>query len=149
MDFFHFSARLLSCHLLYFYFAINTCMGKGKTTYVIDLMRNSASYKKYIYITPFLHEVERVRKAVAKQKFEAPDEQKGHGSKYRHFRQLVEEGANIVTTHALFKKVDERLLGLLKREHYTLIVDEVFEVINKVGFTGLCYNSGHDDKIEA
>lgn len=24
MDFFHFSARLLSCHLLYFYFAINT-----------------------------------------------------------------------------------------------------------------------------
>src|SRR5690554_7994205 len=23
MDFFHFSARLLSCHLLYFYFAIN------------------------------------------------------------------------------------------------------------------------------
>lgn len=60
--------------------------------------------------------MERVRKAVAKQKFEAPDEQKGHGSKYRHFRQLVEEGANIVTTHALFKKVDERLLGLLKRK---------------------------------
>ena len=30
---------------------IDACMGKGKTTYVIDLMRNSASYKKYIYIT--------------------------------------------------------------------------------------------------
>jgi len=26
MDFFHFSARLLSCHLLYFYFAINKCL---------------------------------------------------------------------------------------------------------------------------
>lgn len=28
MDFFHFSARLLSCHLLYFYFAINTMIGQ-------------------------------------------------------------------------------------------------------------------------
>lgn len=114
---------------------IDACMGKGKTTYVIDLMRNSASYKKYIYITPLLKEVERIRKAVASQKFKVPEDRKGHGSKYEHFKQLIEEGANIVTTHALFKKVDERLLGLLKREDYTLIVDEVFEVINKVGFT--------------
>jgi RHS repeat-associated protein len=35
MDFFHFSARLLSCHLLYFYFAIN-----NTTEYRYDLMGN-------------------------------------------------------------------------------------------------------------
>lgn len=113
---------------------IDACMGKGKTTYAINLMKDSPSYKKFIYITPLLDEVERVQNSVANRRFESPEVQKGRGRKYDHFKKLVREGANIVTTHALFSRADDELLEMLKWEDYTLIIDEVFEVINEIGF---------------
>ena len=41
---------------------IDSHMGSGKTTYLMELMANDTNKdRKYIYVTPFLEEVKRVK----------------------------------------------------------------------------------------
>ena len=107
-------------------------MGSGKTQYAIKLMNEADETKKFIYVTPFLDEVERVKNSVTERKFHSPDVKYGEGSKYEHFKKLITAVENIVTTHALFSRADNDLIERLQYENYTLIIDEVMEVLNQV-----------------
>lgn len=109
-------------------------MGKGKTSWAIQYMntRFGEGSKRCIYVTPFLDEIKRVKKNVTAKRLTEPDERKGKGSKFRHFKKLLENGENIITTHAIFGMIDEDVMILLKDYEYTLILDEVFNVIDKV-----------------
>lgn len=103
-------------------------MGSGKTRKAIEMMNESD--KRFIYITPFLTEVERIKREVKSKKFYEPI-QIGKG-KLSSLKNMIKEGKNIVSTHALFSTADEELMGLLKLNDYTLILDEVMEVITQV-----------------
>ena len=107
-------------------------MGSGKTEYAIKLMNEADSNQKFIYITPFLNEVNRIKESVSNRKFHEPQAKYGEGSKYKHFKKLITSGVNIVTTHALFGLADDELLELLQYDKYTLIIDEVMDVINLI-----------------
>ena len=48
---------------------------------------------------------------------------------------LLKAGANIASTHALFERFDEETVALIADKGYTLIMDEVFEVIKPLGIT--------------
>jgi hypothetical protein len=111
---------------------IDSIMGSGKTEYAIKLMNESDSNQKFIYITPFLNEVKRVKESVSNRKFHEPQSQYGEGSKYKHFKKLIASGVNIVTTHSLFGMADDELLELLQYDKYTLIIDEVMDVVNLI-----------------
>ncbi|WP_045522754.1 hypothetical protein [Neobacillus niacini] len=115
---------------------VDAICGAGKTSWAIQKINDvekiagfgQSSDKKYIYITPFLKEVERVIKNTRANFFQ-PDPSKGKGSKVEHFKMLVERGENIVTTHEIFKRLDVDTLDDIAGEGYTLIMDEAAQVI--------------------
>lgn len=111
---------------------IDSIMGSGKSSYAIQEMNNQDECKKYIYITPYLDEVKRVKNNVTKRKFYEPNEKLGHGRKINHFKKLISEGKNIVSTHALFSYIDLETELLLKDNEYILILDEVFKVVENL-----------------
>lgn len=109
---------------------IDALCGKGKTQYAIQMMNDNPK-NKYIYITPYLDEVCRIKNNTVSKFFE-PESQKGRGKKGNHFKFLIEKGKNIVCTHSLFSQLDYETELLLKNSNYILIMDEVFEVVKKL-----------------
>ncbi len=113
---------------------VDAICGKGKTSWAIQYMNNNED-KKFIYITPYLDEVERVIDGCCDRYFEQPEVGRGKGSKLEDFNNLLSQGKNIVSTHALFSLVNEDTLKYLKENDYTLILDEVFNVVDNIKIT--------------
>lgn len=110
---------------------IDSMCGAGKTSWAIQTMNENLD-KRYIYITPYLDEVKRVIEGCYMRKFYQPESKKGKGSKLTHFNNLLSRGCNIVSTHALFRNINEETLTLLKNKNYTLILDEVMNIIERI-----------------
>lgn len=110
---------------------IDSIMGAGKTTYAIEKINNASPLERFIYITPFLAEVERVIKSVTNRDFVQPTNNVEGGSKLTSLKRLIEDGKDIAATHSLFEMADDELRELLRRNNYTLILDEVINVIDK------------------
>ena len=113
---------------------VDAMCGKGKTSWAIQYM-NENTDKKFIYITPYLDEVDRVLFNCSFRSFETPKAERSGGSKLEDFNKLLSEGKNIASTHALFSLVNDDTLKYLKENNYTLILDEVFEVIENINIT--------------
>ncbi len=107
---------------------IDAPMGKGKTTAIIQKMSNDEE-NKYIYITPYLSEVERIKESCKNKKFIEPQ---CYGTKTKGLEYLILNNNNIVTTHSLFKYATEELKTLLKSNQYILCLDEVMQVIEEI-----------------
>ncbi|MCB5235890.1 hypothetical protein [Niallia circulans] len=108
---------------------IDSIMGSGKTSWAIQYMNEANSDKNFIFITPLLSEVQRVKESVTSRKFIAP-ENEGKG-KFDNLKKLLINEHNIVSTHALFQKADDEIIELLRIGNYTLILDEVMDVIDQ------------------
>lgn len=104
--------------------------GIGKTTALINEINNDISNQVYIYVTPFLSEVERIKKACYKKKFISPDT--NSTTKLESFSKLISQKKNIVTTHALFKRIDVTKISIEELKDYTLIIDESIDVIEEL-----------------
>ncbi|MBZ9693384.1 hypothetical protein [Clostridium sp. M14] len=109
---------------------VDSIPGSGKTSAIINMINNDTTNNKYIYITPFLTEVERVKKNCKNRKFQEPKYNQ-YGNKFDNLNKLISEGKNIVSTHALFHKANMQTVELLKSNDYILILDEVFNVIEQ------------------
>ena len=108
---------------------IDSIMGSGKTTWSIDKMNNDIK-NNYIYITPYLTEIQRIKQQVTNKKFYEPINL-GNG-KQDNLHNLILQEKNIASTHALFKTSDETTKSLLEASNYILILDEVMDVIEEV-----------------
>ncbi|ARK23663.1 hypothetical protein SporoP37_02455 [Sporosarcina sp. P37] len=84
---------------------VDSIMGSGKTSWSIQYMNESDSEKNFIYITPFLSEVKRVKESVTSRNFVEPTH-KGKG-KLDNLKKLIIEERDIVSTHALFRNAGE------------------------------------------
>lgn len=104
-------------------------MGVGKTESAITLMNNDTD-SRYIFITPYLNEVERIKQSCADRNFVSP-KNFGEG-KLNNLHQLLASGVNIASTHALFKSYSDETLQLLRQHHYKLILDEVFSAVEQI-----------------
>lgn len=123
---------------------IDSIMGSGKTSWAIQHMQEANTDERFIYITPFLTEVQRVKSSVTSRKFTEP--QNARKGKLENLKKLILNEADIVSTHELFQNADEEIIELLKISNYTLILDEVMDVVeefplNKDDFK-LLLNSG-------
>lgn len=114
---------------------VDDIMGSGKTSWAIQHMNKAPKHQRFIFITPFLTEITRVKKAT-RRRFKDPTNRNNKGSKLQGLKHLLKQGADICTTHALFKEFDQEVLDLLYFGNYTLILDEVAEVIEVVNITG-------------
>lgn len=118
---------------------IDAMCGAGKSEYAIGMLRDNP-YKKFVYITPYRDEIERVLSSVEKSsvsEFTFTPKLCGHeyGNKLDNFKKLLTRGNNIVATHALFYLMDEEVLELLLSQNYTLILDEVMNVVEPINLT--------------
>lgn len=106
--------------------------GVGKTTAMINYINQDKEDSKFLYITPFLTEVERVKNACKDKNFQEPAELP---TKTEDLLRLVEKGYNIVSTHALFKKLTDKVLDLTQFNDYILIIDEAADVLEEIEIT--------------
>ena len=83
-------------------------MGSGKSQYAIQKM-NEDKDNDYIYITPYLDEIKRIRENCKSRKFVEPKENEEHRifTKSKSLKVWLKTNANIATTHSLFKIIDE------------------------------------------
>lgn len=109
-------------------------MGSGKTSWSIQHI-NRNPFENFLYITPFLSEVKRISDN-SDRDFKQPIN-KGNG-KLESINELLDCQYDIASTHALFKKFDEKTRENIINGHYTLILDEVINVIEP-------YNIQKDD----
>lgn len=109
---------------------VDMVCGGGKTSAAINLINNSPKEKKFLYITPYLTEVDRILKECSGKHFIQP--KSIDGKKINGIEQLLDRGRNIVSTHALFLCFNSTIIELLKAQDYTLILDEVVDVARQV-----------------
>lgn len=106
---------------------IDSPCGAGKTQKMIEMM-NTNNDNHYIYVTPFLKEVARIKASCKDIAFYEP-KCNGKGAKSADLKRLLKKGFNVVTTHSLFKAGDNELKSILETQKYTLILDEVMDVV--------------------
>jgi len=111
---------------------IDDIMGIGKTANLINKI-NGDTINNYLYITPFLDEVQRIKEQC--ENFYEPSIKYGHGRKLNDLHNLLKKEYNIVSTHALFKNANEETEELIRLGKYVLILDEVMDVVEKVDLT--------------
>ncbi|KMM52255.1 hypothetical protein ACH95_22695 [Bacillus glycinifermentans] len=117
---------------------IDSIMGSGKTTYVINMMNNSSEDEHFIFITLYLDEVARIKKSCTNRKFYEPKVHSEEGEtvyKLDSLHKYLAENRDIVTTHALFSMANETTKELIYSGNYTLILDEAMEVVKKLNIS--------------
>lgn len=109
---------------------IDSIMGAGKTNWAIDKIKSSPN-DKFIYITPYLDEIKRVKDATHdyNRMYEPIFNRL---NKQDNFHKLLSEGKNICSTHALFKKSNDITRNALDAHNYILILDEVMNVVDEL-----------------
>lgn len=129
-------------------YVADAIMGSGKSSSVINFM-NSHPDKKYIYITPYLDEAERIKNECPNLHFVEPSDklQEYKFSKTEHSMHLISKGLNITSTHAMFRLYTKEICDLIAKNDYTLIIDESVDVFTeaeyKIGDIEVLLNGGY------
>ncbi|NHN20913.1 hypothetical protein HRF59_20615 [Bacillus velezensis] len=117
---------------------IDSIMGSGKTSYMIQKMNEAPKEDKFIFITPYLDEVKRIKEACPDKKFIEPKIHSVNGETFYKLDSLhkhLSDNKNIATTHALFKMANETTKELIYSGNYTLILDEAIEVVKQLNIS--------------
>ena len=109
---------------------VDARMGRGKTSAAAGYMSHFKGQKHFLYITPYLTEVDRICEACD---FEQPDSD--HSTKLAELKGMMHRRKNIAATHSLFYLMDEEALSIAKQKGYCLIIDESIETIRRVQIT--------------
>lgn len=116
---------------------VNVCdaiMGTGKTSAAIRFM-NEHPERKYIFITPYLDETQRICRECPALRFELPskeeDEETHNWTKFTCTRRLISEGRNVSTTHASFRMYTPDILENIRKHGYILIIDEAVQILHQ------------------
>ena len=113
---------------------VDDIMGSGKSTAMINRF-NESKDESFIYVTPFLDEVDRIVEAC---EFRAPmsftSQSGAYISKGIAFQFMLKEEGSLAITHSLLKN-----LALVDTDYskYTLVLDEVMDLISV--YDGLSY----------
>lgn len=103
---------------------VDSEMGSGKTTFALQYIQQNPD-KSFVFCTPFLDEVERVKSAC----HGFIDPKRIDGRKINGFNSLLEAGENIVLTHATFSNANDETLQRIREGHYVLVLDEVLDIL--------------------
>lgn len=107
-------------------------MGTGKSSAAITYM-NEHKNDRFIYITPYLEEAERIKAGCPEMNFIEPSGKiaQYHFKKSEHTAALIKQGRNIATTHQAFKMYSGEMLEDIRKYGYRLIIDENVDVLER------------------
>ena len=109
---------------------VDEIMGKGKSFSAMNFINSSNDEdEKFLVITPYLDEIKRYKENCSSKYFKQP--MYNDGSKIDNLKELINKGENIVATHALFQRFDNELIDMCRAKNYTLIMDEVANVVEE------------------
>lgn len=103
--------------------------GAGKTESAIAFM-NAHRDRRFIFVTPYLEEDARIVRCCPALYFKEP-ESYGYSTKSDDIVELIRRGENIASTHALFERYNRETVELIRERGYTLIMDEVMNVVKE------------------
>lgn len=106
-------------------------MGAGKTSSAINFIKEAPDDVKFMYITPYLSEVQTVKEKCKSKNFVEPINYTKYTPKKIHLKALLNKGENIITTHALFHAFDNEIIDLCYAQGYVLFMDEVTNVVEQ------------------
>lgn len=109
---------------------IDAPCGYGKTTWAIQHI-NKNPRKSFVFCTPFLSEIDRIRDACFRDRFYEPQQNNGSGTKIEGFNKLLANDKSIAVSHTTFLNATEETLELIRNGGYTLIIDEALEVVTE------------------
>ena len=107
---------------------VDAMMGRGKSSAAIRYMNEHKDDQHFLYVTPYLREVDRV---CDRCDFDEPDSDRT--TKSNILKSMMQQGRNVAATHSLFSIMDEEALDLAKENHYSLIIDEELPVVSSIG----------------
>lgn len=114
---------------------IDAPCGAGKTEWAISYM-NSHPQEAFIFVTPFLSEVDRIKHGTTAfydpqyyQRTDLLGGSAGSKTKLEDFNDLLAAGRNIVTTHTTFTNATQETVSILQDNSYHLILDEAIDVL--------------------
>lgn len=85
--------------------------------------------RSYVYCTPYLDEIGRIREACGRDRFKEPHPYQS--SKIDDFNRLLASGADIAVTHATLINATDDTISRIQEGEYTLILDEAIDVIQE------------------
>ncbi len=88
---------------------------------------NRNKEKAYIYCTPLLDEIQRIRQACGYHRFNEP--QPYNGTKIDDFNDLLTDGGCVAVTHVTFLNATPETLERIYEGEYALILDEALDVV--------------------
>lgn len=109
---------------------VDARMGRGKSSAAIRYMNRYKGAKRFLYITPYLNEVDRICEQCD---FDQSDSD--YMSKSAELKTHIRHGKNVAATHSLFYLMDEEALELVRANRYSLIIDESIQVIERMNVT--------------
>lgn len=113
-------------------YVVDEMMGRGKSCAMINFVNSASRDKKFIYIVPYNTECDRVMSQCKYAGFKSPWLD---GHKLEQFKEFLSDDNSIVCTHKLFSMFDDDVFEMLSGKGYTLIMDEVIGVIDKVSLS--------------
>lgn len=105
------------------------------TSAAITYMNQHPS-EKYIYVTPYLNEARRIKEKCPSLHFIEPNAKipDFDFSKLTHSTSLIEQGRNITTTHAAFRNYSPEMLSIIRKQGYTLFIDENLSILEETPY---------------
>lgn len=88
---------------------------------------NEHQDQSYVYTTPFLDEITRIRKVCGEHRFSEPAPY--YRTKIDDFNNLLAQGEDIAVTHTTFLNATQDTTNCITDGGYTLIADEVLDVV--------------------
>ena len=115
---------------------VDMIMSAGKSSAAISYM-NEHPDKKYLYVTPFIDETERIAKACAELHFLTPSDDlfEYHHRKRDHLRALANQGRNVAMTHTLFSMIDDVTARVIADHGYVIIIDEAIDIFRSFKYS--------------
>ena len=107
-------------------------MGSGKSSACINYM-NQHPKKRYLYITPYLTEAERIKDGCPNLHFYEPSRKNSdtHFNKTDDAAAAMKRGRNITSTHEAFSYYTPEMIEVIREQHYTLMIDESVNVLQQ------------------
>ena len=111
---------------------VDAIMGSGKTSAAINFMEGNCDRFRFLFVTPYLDETDRIKEACPNCDFKKPEK---FGTKSNGLKHLLRAGENITATHELFLRLDDEAIQLIRSQKYILVIDEEMKVVDRFPIT--------------